>query len=473
MKYKDIFSDQTLAKLNRQSADNLKKVLKGKTLMQSMHGAHGVLQQIIQIERPHLEELEILAQNILRGIYPIIEDNDITLDVQITDDVSINEIKLNKRVDFTVEYWYRYRGEKETDTITVKATDEKDAIKIAKKQAPKNSIPSSFSISKSLNESNDETTRRVINGITQGAALRNTFAFYMFKEHLDKIDPTLVDKYKALMDDVFGIYDDDNAIAMFLAAISTGQETGGGYSKVTINEIKLREPGNIIEKLKYHYGKFNAIFSKNIRKLYQLEDDFMTIVAQHVPSYSEYGLSWDADGYGDGIFEEDNFIRELEVLYVELEAEYNKINNLDDLNEDDSSSGGVTITARGVCFPILLHEMIKGLYELISLHGFKGDKEQNQQVVDKVDKLENEPEDLRYGKYIYDAINTLYINSDYDDPRMREYFLQEIYGLDNDVFFEFVDNLINEILDSKQKEWIARTFKEIFLDLRNDNIDNL
>ena len=83
-----------------------------------------------------------------------------------------------------------------------------------------------------------EGRRRIINGISQGAALRGAFSFYLFKDYLDAIDPSLIDKYNQIMKNSFGVYDDDNAIAMMLSALAQGVNTAGGSSKVIINEFQ-------------------------------------------------------------------------------------------------------------------------------------------------------------------------------------------------------------------------------------------
>ena len=201
--------------------------------------------------------------------------------------------------------------------------------------------------------------------------MRGTFAFYLFKEHLDDLDPSLVDAYGQIMKNTFGIYDDENAIAMMLSMLAQGQKTGGGSSKVIIKEVK----------------------------------------------------------------------------------------------------SNITIKATAICFPMLVHELIKGLYELISLQGFKGSKEERQAVVDKVDLLKNEPSDLRYGKFIYDALNNIFAKSEYNDPRIREFFFTDVYQLDDDEFISFIENAINEELTSAQQKWAKDTLRDISIDLKADDFD--
>jgi hypothetical protein len=122
-----------------------------------------------------------------------------------------------------------------------------------------------------------------------------------------------------------------------------------------------------------------------------------------------------------------------------------------------------------MCFPILVHEIVKGLYEILSLQGFGPDAEQNQAVVNKVDKLENEPRDFQYGKFIYDAISDIYNDSNINDPRVRELLFTEIYKLPEDEFIEFIENAINNELTNDQKKWASDSMRDIVVDLKKDD----
>lgn len=314
MEYKDFFSPKTLEKLNKKSSENLKDMLGNENLMQAMMSSQRLLSQIIRAEAPYKTQLEQLAVDMVKELYPVIEQEGIVLDAKI-----VGMAEVGRELDEALS---------------------------------------------------PESRRRIINAVTQGAALRGAFAFYLFKEHLDDLDPSLVENYNQIMKKVFGVYDDENAIAMFLSMLAQGQKMAGGSSKVIINE----------------------------------------------------------------------------------------------------ADSGITIKARAICFPMLVHELIKGLYELISLQGFKGDKEANQAVVDKVDLLKNEPSDIRYGKFIFDALNNIFIDSGFsDDLRAREFFFQEVYQLDDDEFISFIENAVNEELTSSQQKWVKDTLRDITIDLKSDD----
>lgn len=271
-----------------------------------------------------------------------------------------------------------------------------------------------------------EGRRRIINSISQGAALRGSFAFYLFKDYLDAIDPSLIDKYNQIMKNSFGVYDDDNAISLMLSQLAQNAKSAGGSSKVIINEIKVNNPNKVDQ-------------SKELEKIIsKLEEEY--------PNYNDTKIFNLANKefkrkFGHGVGEK--------------------------LNESQES--GITIKARALNFPMLVHELIKGLYELVSLQGFKGDKEANQGVVDKVDKLKHEPHDIKYGKLIFDALNDIFADSPHSDPRIREFFFSEVYQLEDDEFLDFVENAINEELTPKQKRWVDSTLKEISSDLKQDD----
>jgi hypothetical protein len=138
--------------------------------------------------------------------------------------------------------------------------------------------------------------------------------------------------------------------------------------------------------------------------------------------------------------------------------------------EYDDETGQFVIKAQAVCFPMLVHEIVKGLYEIVSTSGFGADKAKNQAIVGAVDKLENEPEDLRYGKFIYDAITKLYNdNTEVNDPRIRELFFTEIYKMDDSEFFDFIENAINNELTPNQVKWAKNTMKDVESDLKKDD----
>lgn len=319
--YNKIFSAKTLSFLDDKSKESLKKLLGNKSLIQTMTRSQQLIDEISNAEKDYRDELEMVAVQIVKEAYPIIDYAGIQVDAKIVDMGEINLDNHNQESDESV-------------------SDMPESMK-----------------------------RRVINGITQGAGVRGSYAFMLFREYLDQIDPSLLEKYKEILNLSFGIFDNPDAVALMLSLLAQGKKIEGGSS----------------------------------------------------------------------------------------DAQF------------DEESGTLKIVARALNFPMLVHEIVKGLYEIVSLQGFSGDKEQNQKIVQNVDKLENEPHDSTYGKFIYDALNNLYIENGTDDSRVRELFLAELYKLPDDEFLNFIENLINNHLTSKQKSWAKSTMDEIQKDLVSDD----
>ena len=325
VEYDKIFSPNTMAALKGKSGESLRQMVGNRPLMQTMMRSKEVLDQIIAAEEGYSDELEAIAIQMVTDAYPIIDYANIKIIASIGNDMDI-EMNPNNEDPSQPDF-----GEDDPEKMKAK--------------------------------------RRLINGITQGASVRGAFAFMLFKEYIDQINPELVSKYSEILKLVFGTYDDDNAIAMMLAAIAQGAKMQGGESEMEYDD------------------------------------------------------------------ENDQFI----------------------------------IKAQAMCFPMLVHEIIKGLYEIVGTEGFGSDKEKNQAIINAVDKVSNEPEDLRYGKFIYDAINDLYISSDVDDPRVRELFFAAVYKLSDNEFFPFVENAINNSLTSSQKRWAEMEIRDIARDLTKDD----
>ena len=323
VEYEKIFKPETMAALKGKSGESLRQMLGNKSLMQTMIRSQQLLNDIISAEDGYRDALEGIAVDMVTQAYPIIEYANIRIDAKI---VTMGDMNISN----------------DPDETPAEEANTPEAV-LAK--------------------------RRIINGITQGASIRGAFAFYIFREYLDVLDENLVDKYAEILKLSFGIYDDENAIAMLLAMMAQNNNQQGGESEMVYDE------------------------------------------------------------------EEQQFV----------------------------------IKAKAICFPMLVHEIVKGLYEIVGTQGFGQDKEQNKAIIGKVDKLSNEPRDLQYGKFIYDELNNLFVESNIEDLRVRELFFSEVYKLEEEEFVEFIENLINKSLTPAQKQWATNEMRDIEKDLKKDD----
>ena len=280
IKYKDIFKqDKTTANIKGKNAETRAKLLGNENLTQIMMCSMQLLNELMRAEQPYIPQLEKLAVETVTNMYPIIKEANIKISAKL----GAGELPQSKGGELV---------------------DKPEHIPFLDDEVAK---------------------RRLINAITQGASIHGALE-KPFIEFLNDAPDGLLERYSQVMDNldnsvskygeslkkIFGIFYDEQAIAMMLAQLaalnSPGKEMKGGESDVEVSE-----------------------------------------------------------------------------------------------------EGDVHIRATGLIFPILIHEIIKGLYELISLHGFTGDAEDNAHVAAS-DDLSAEPEDMSVGTIIRDGLDELYSN---------------------------------------------------------------
>jgi|TARA_R110000851_G_scaffold29618_3_gene81371 hypothetical protein len=132
-----------------------------------------------------------------------------------------------------------------------------------------------------------------------------------------------------------------------------------------------------------------------------------------------------------------------------------------------------TIMARGIMFPILVHELWKGVMEYVSMHGLPSDPEFAEEVIGSEDTLPAEVWDLRLGPIIWEKFIESYpedlLNSD-DYGRIKNYLYYNIVSLEPEPFI----GLAKEILSGspRGKEMIAKIVDDIKKQLKDEDYED-
>jgi len=133
----------------------------------------------------------------------------------------------------------------------------------------------------------------------------------------------------------------------------------------------------------------------------------------------------------------------------------------------DLSGPKPKIIAQGMTFPFLLHELTKGVLELMSLHGLDVDKETRDYVLDKTDNLESEPWDIRLGPKIWEKFMEAL---DVDDLPYKSHIFNKLSTLPPNEFNGIVQGLLN---DSEQaKSTIREMADEVRGELNQEEVDD-
>jgi hypothetical protein len=138
-------------------------------------------------------------------------------------------------------------------------------------------------------------------------------------------------------------------------------------------------------------------------------------------------------------------------------------------NNDDEGEEGeegeekpdTKIVAEGMIFPILCHEIIKGIEEGKGRYGLPKDPSLRQKVQGQVDVLSNEPMQLRIGPEIVEKIRFALPDEMYEESNkgLINWFHTLLYQIPAQEFLEVIGQAISED-ESKVKKATAR-FKEI------------
>lgn len=140
-------------------------------------------------------------------------------------------------------------------------------------------------------------------------------------------------------------------------------------------------------------------------------------------------------------------------------------------DDDDEDEGGeeegqeetpdTKIVAEGMIFPILCHEIIKGLEEAKGRHGLPKDPSLRQKVQKQVDVLSNEPMQLRIGPEIVEKLRFALPNEMYDESNkgLINWFHTLLYQIPAQEFLEIIGNAISE--DESKIKRATSKFKEI------------
>jgi hypothetical protein len=142
-----------------------------------------------------------------------------------------------------------------------------------------------------------------------------------------------------------------------------------------------------------------------------------------------------------------------------------ELKNNDDEGEEEGEEGeekpDTKIVAEGMIFPILCHEIIKGIEEGKGRYGLPKDPSLRQKVQGQVDVLSNEPMQLRIGPEIVEKIRLALPDEMYEESNkgLINWFHTLLYQIPAQEFLEVIGQAISED-ESKVKKATAR-FKEI------------
>ena len=142
-------------------------------------------------------------------------------------------------------------------------------------------------------------------------------------------------------------------------------------------------------------------------------------------------------------------------------------------SEIDTETDPPTVKARGVTFPILLHELVKGVFEVLGTHGLPDDPRQAEMVIASQDTVPAEIWDLRLGPIFWEKFTAAYPDELFDEDKkyIQHYLFQRFSALDPKKFFKLTKFILSG--DPKGNQVLQIMVDEIVEELKQQDRDSM
>jgi hypothetical protein len=129
--------------------------------------------------------------------------------------------------------------------------------------------------------------------------------------------------------------------------------------------------------------------------------------------------------------------------------------------EGGDSSVDTKIVAKGTMFPVLCHELIKGIKEAAARHSLPKEPGMAQKVMGQTDILSNEPIQLRLGPELYESLRMLLPDEMFLDENkgLIVWFEQVLYEIPAKEFLKIISNVVST--DESKNNLAKAKFTEV------------
>lgn len=140
--------------------------------------------------------------------------------------------------------------------------------------------------------------------------------------------------------------------------------------------------------------------------------------------------------------------------------------------EVDDTTDPPTIKAKGLFFPVLVHELLKGVYEVLGTQGLPDDPKAAELVMGSQDTLPYEIWDLRLGPVIWEKFIAAYPEDLFEDDlrEIQNYLFSRFSSLTTEEFFDVAREILGET--DKGRKIVKRMVDEIIEELRQYDLED-
>jgi hypothetical protein len=136
-------------------------------------------------------------------------------------------------------------------------------------------------------------------------------------------------------------------------------------------------------------------------------------------------------------------------------------------SEVDEETDPPTVVGRAVTFPLLVHELVKGVYEVFGTHGLPDDPRQQEMILKAEDTLPAEVWDSRLGPIFWEKFLATYPMELFDDDmkQIQHYLFMRFSALSADEFMRVAKLILKG--DPKGNKFIQDMVNEIVRELKD------
>jgi hypothetical protein len=159
-------------------------------------------------------------------------------------------------------------------------------------------------------------------------------------------------------------------------------------------------------------------------------------------------------------------------IYPDMEAMAGSGGGQMGQSEVDEETDPPTVKARAATFPLLIHELVKGVYEVFGTHGLPDDPKQQELVMNAEDTLPAEIWDSRLGPVFWEKLQDAYPVELFEDDmkHIQHYLFMRFSKLEAKEFFRVAKLILNG--DPQGANFIQRMVNEIVSDLKKQDYED-
>ena len=138
-------------------------------------------------------------------------------------------------------------------------------------------------------------------------------------------------------------------------------------------------------------------------------------------------------------------------------------------SEVDEETDPPTVKARAVTFPLLVHELVKGVYEIFGTHGLPDDPRQQEMILKAEDTLPSEIWDSRLGPVFWEKFVATYPMELFDDDmkHIQHYLFMRFSSLSAEEFMRVAKMILSG--DPKGQQFIQGMVNDIVKELKEQD----